>query len=222
MDYSRSQYISSLWSIQESLLQTYRSIFITLESIFIGISITLQVVNSADVVTGKAAFLLQTIMPPILFVGLYINTAWMKVASTRGLSVHFLQTLLRRCEHPETYKNDVNETTEVFTRLRRFQDDKEYRKEQMSKDDFIGGDYTRGTLGITLPLIFYFYWFVTSLYSILSSLDMIKKGVPIVSIATYITYSVALFSLYCIIYLIKYMIQKPKNPILDPLSFGQK
>jgi len=41
MDYNKASYISSLWSIQESLLQTYRTIFITVESIFVAISITI-------------------------------------------------------------------------------------------------------------------------------------------------------------------------------------
>ena len=75
----------ALWSIQEALLQAYRSIFITAESIVIGIAVAIAASSpiSALVLAG---------------LGLLLLWMWHRVCSERALDVSLVQWLLRRAE----------------------------------------------------------------------------------------------------------------------------
>lgn len=75
----------SLWSIQESLLQAYRSIFITAESVIFAIAAAIA--NS----TPYSAIILT-------FLGYFLLWMWHKVCANRALDVSFTQWLLIQAE----------------------------------------------------------------------------------------------------------------------------
>lgn len=75
----------SLWSIQESLLQAYRSIFITAESIIFAIA-------AAIASTEPSPALMLT------FLGYFLLWMWHRVCANRAIDVSFTQWLLARAE----------------------------------------------------------------------------------------------------------------------------
>ncbi|WP_108944467.1 hypothetical protein [Shewanella halifaxensis] len=200
MDHSKSSYIAALWDTQDSLLQNYRSLFITIESIFIAVSITIQGFNIPDL----------TFLAPIVLIGLYVNKSWLEITSARGLSVHFLQTILRRHENPTLYPNDIMETREPFERLRLFQDNAAYRAEQMSKNDFITGDFSRAALGSVIPCIFFVYWLFSSIFIFFKFLQDTPTYSQIIH--TYTWGAIVLFTTYLTGALILKMLRKERNP----------
>jgi len=145
--YELEQYIVSLWSIQDSLLQSYRSIFITVQSIFIGIIFAFT--QDSNIKLSYATI--------IIFIGLFTNIIWINLSNDRGLSVLYLQTLLRRYENSGS-DMELN----IFGNLRRFQDDWKFRKQEISKEDFIRPDATRNALNFWLPLVFFIFWVINS------------------------------------------------------------
>jgi hypothetical protein len=203
VDYSKSSYISALWDTQDSLLQNYRSLFITIESIFIAVSITIQGFNIPDL----------TFLAPILIIGLYVNKSWLEITSERGLSVHFLQTILRRHENPTDYPNDIEEKREPFERLRLFQDDLNYRKIQMEKDDYIKGDFSRAALGSVIPCLFFVYWLFSSIFIFSNALAFEITYTSLIH--TYEWAAIVIFTLYLTGYLIVKMLQKERNPVYE-------
>jgi len=77
--------VLSMWSIQESLLQTYRSIFITAESVVFAI---------AAAIAGL--YPLSAVLLTVL--GFFLLWMWHKVCSNRAIDVSFVQWLLIRAE----------------------------------------------------------------------------------------------------------------------------
>jgi hypothetical protein len=75
----------SLWSIQETLLQSYRSLFVTSESIVFAVAVGVST-------SSAAAFTLLSI------VGLLILWMWHVVCGNRGVDVSFAQWMILRCE----------------------------------------------------------------------------------------------------------------------------
>lgn len=200
MDYSKSSYISSLWSIQDALLQSYRSVFITIESIFIAVSITIQGFEVPDPI----------FLAPVLIIGLYVNKSWLEITSSRGLSVHFLQTLLRRHENPTKYPDPEMETAEPFERLRKFQDDADYKKAQMKAGDFIAGDFTRAALGSVIPIIFFAYWLFSSMYITINHAPITHEYVAVIQF--YMWVAIVILAAYLFGNLAIKMIRKETNP----------
>ena len=200
MDYSKSSYIGNLWAIQDSLLQSYRSVFITIESIFIAVSITIQGFSVPD----------PLFLAPVVLIGLYVNKSWLEITSSRGLSVHFLQTLLRRHENPSEYPDAEMNTIEPFERLRKFQDNAEYRKIQMKYPDFIAGDFTRAALGSIIPCIFFSYWLFSSIYITFNFIPSDHTYIGLIKFYAWV--SIVLLALYLFSNLIIKMLQKEDNP----------
>jgi hypothetical protein len=91
----------ALWGIQESLLQTYRAVFITVESVLFGIAV-------AAVKDDPVAGLLLTGL------GLFVVWMWNRVCSSRAKDVSFVQWMLEQTE------NGVP-VPKPFLCLRRFQ-----------------------------------------------------------------------------------------------------
>ena len=91
----------ALWSIQESLLQAYRSIFITAESIVIGIAVAIAASSPI------AALVLSGL-------GLLLLWMWHRVCSERALDVSFVQWLIRRAE-------EGSDVTTPLSDFKRFQ-----------------------------------------------------------------------------------------------------
>lgn len=148
----------SIWAVQDSLLQSYRSIFLTSISIFAALALSLKQ-------SQEAIFLSYFVS----IFGLYVNILWINLTWERGQSVFFLQTLIRRYETAEASGVDADDDevppANVFTMLRQFQDDSNYAAAEYKKPDFISPDPARSGLNFGLPCLFLVFWFTQTLYS---------------------------------------------------------
>ncbi|MGC2047042.1 MAG: hypothetical protein WA635_00305, partial [Gallionella sp.] len=77
--------VLSMWGIQDSLLQAYRSIFITAESIVFAIAAAITTLNPWSAIA-------------LTVLGLVLLWMWHKVCSSRAVDVSFVQWLLARAE----------------------------------------------------------------------------------------------------------------------------
>lgn len=76
----------ALWGTQESLLQNYRSIFISTESILLSLSVTVLSI-------GHPLFSLLLVAP-----GIFLHSLWRSICSSRGRDVSFSQRLIEKIE----------------------------------------------------------------------------------------------------------------------------
>jgi len=129
-----------LWSIQESLLQAYRSIFITLESAII-------VVSSIFLASASPK---AYIVLPIIFLGLGLIPIWMGVCHARARAVAFIHWLMQRHEAGETIANP-------YSHFRQFQHNRRYQDIDVEKDSHfisLSTSVTRKRMDVHLPMTF--------------------------------------------------------------------
>jgi hypothetical protein len=98
-----------LWSIQESLLQSYRSIFITVEAVLFALATFGMTSDGTAVVIGL----------PIALLGLLLIPAWMAVCNARARAVTFVHWMIQRFEAGE-------DVPQPYTAFRQFQTDRMY------------------------------------------------------------------------------------------------
>ncbi len=75
----------AMWGIQDSLLQSYRSIFITAESVVFGIAAAITSIKPPGAIV-------------LTILGLVLLFLWHKVCFSRSVDVSFVQWLLARVE----------------------------------------------------------------------------------------------------------------------------
>lgn len=75
----------SLWDIQESLLQNYRALFITVESIILAVA------------AGFAVSIPVAVLP-LALLGFWLVYVWREVTSNRAKDVSFVQWMIGHCE----------------------------------------------------------------------------------------------------------------------------
>jgi hypothetical protein len=85
----------SIWGIQESLLQAYRSIFITAESVVFAIAAAITSINSWSAIA-------------LTVLGLVLLWMWHKVCWNRAIDVSFVQWLLTRVEEGADITNPLS------------------------------------------------------------------------------------------------------------------
>ncbi len=107
----------ALWNTQESLLQDYRSIFISSESILLSLSV-------AVLSLGEPFFAIILTIP-----GIFIHSLWRAICTARGRDVTFSQRLIEKVELGDIKELDV---------LCEF---KRYQKEFHSKKGYILNDW---------------------------------------------------------------------------------
>lgn len=138
----------SLWAIQESLLQTYRIIFISMQSILVAFGSILA--------QGESAIF------PLIGISVLAMFAlwfWISICTARGQSVYLMQYLAIKAESGDT----VHEPLQI---LKHFQNG---HYPDIGKDPcFIAlkGGLTRKKMERWLPILFFavwvFIWFITS------------------------------------------------------------
>ncbi|MDH5301956.1 MAG: hypothetical protein OEW58_11400 [Gammaproteobacteria bacterium] len=129
-----------LWSIQESLLQAYRSIFITLETAIIVIA---TFILSSGTSNGYIAI-------PIILLGLGLIPIWMGVCNARARAVAFIHWLIQKHESGET-------VAYPYSHFRQFQHNRLYKNIQVEKDPVfisLGKSTTRKRMDVQLPMVF--------------------------------------------------------------------
>ncbi|MCP1499112.1 hypothetical protein J2Y86_003819 [Pseudomonas migulae] len=146
--------IFSLWGIQESLLQAYRSIFITAESIIISVAATIAT-------SSPVSALMLT------FLGCFQLWMWHRVCANRAKDVSFTQWLLARAEEGA----DVSAPLACFKRFQAgnvitindrsvWRDIEKAMVSHVHDEQFIAmtNSPTRRWMEIYLPLLFLLLW----------------------------------------------------------------
>jgi hypothetical protein len=158
----------ALWSIQENLLQWYRAIFITSESIFFTFAITLS---------ANSNYLFSLVLAVLGF-GYVI--LWYVVCNSRGRDVTFVQWVTKKAEGTLSKKQLASLSEGVVTTFKKYQDgeeDKENLNNRINKGKFAGelvtddtdfkhmlGSPTRKRMDRWLPTIFGVIWILFSIY----------------------------------------------------------
>lgn len=132
-----------LWSIQESLLQSYRLIFITAESVLFAFATF--VVATMHVSIWVAG--------PIILLGLGLIPIWIAVCNARARAVTFIHWLIQRYENGE-------EIEQPYSRFRELQEDKDLQREVEANADFrrLRNSKTRRRIDREVPILFGIMW----------------------------------------------------------------
>jgi hypothetical protein len=150
----------SIWNIQETLLQYYRTIFITAQAVVFAIAATIAVSSSPWV-----AFFLMVL-------GIVMMKIWTGVCHNRARDVSFVQLLLIREERGEG--GDL--AASPLTSLKRFQSsgntaDKKLRAEIEADTEYqqMLGSVSRVRMDKQLPNLFWVLWGVLFIYIMFAS-----------------------------------------------------
>ena len=138
----------ALWSIQESLLQTYRSIFISAQSIVAGFAV-------AIVTTHKYLAVILLIVLGVFFLRL-----WVAVCRSRALDVTFIQWRILKAEEGEP-------TPKPLSALKEFQSSKTFQGKPVLQEERFENDaksLTRHRMDRQLPFAFEIIWFLLTVY----------------------------------------------------------
>jgi len=141
----------SIWGIQDALLQSYRSIFITAESILVAISVTM--------------ISLKTPIFCIIFsiLGFYVLCLWQSICNARALDVSFIQWLLLKMDSDGIL---VEKPVDAF---KQWQIDKTFKEVNVLTEenfiDMVAKSETRTKMEVKLPKVFKFMWILLVIFS---------------------------------------------------------
>ena len=153
----------TLWSIQDTLLQTYRTIFLTGESIIISISAVFLSVNANKSGVNGLNFSISIsdgIFMALFFIGVVILYLWFTICHARGYDVSYVQSMIMKFEKgSEKGNNDILDGG-VLSDFKVWQRKKNYCKKcYLAEVDFLRSR-TRKKMEVILPLAFFFVWVV--------------------------------------------------------------
>lgn len=129
-----------LWGNQELLLQTYRTIFIGMQSIFVAIGSYLA--------QDEKAFISLAAITVMAFFALWL---WVTICRVRGQSVYLVQYLALKAENGEV----INKPLEI---LKHFQDFPCLEIRRDAKFIALANGATRKKMEVWLPVLFGLVW----------------------------------------------------------------
>ncbi len=129
------------WQIQESLLQSYRRLFLTSETIIFSVASII----AAESQPNKLVFLILLILGSVL---LYF---WFQIGKARGLDVSYFQMLLLRAEKGEEIKD-------LLTNFKKWQFLDKKEKNKILAKFKLEKSRTRTTMEIYVPSLFIILW----------------------------------------------------------------
>jgi len=143
-----------MWSIQDSLLQAYRSIFITAESVVFAIAAAITTLNPRSVIA-------------LSVLGIVLLWMWNIVCRNRAVDVSFIQWLLARAEEgsdvsaPLTHFKDF-QAGKIITVAGRsvWRQVKRDQQGQVNDQPFVSmtKSPTRRWMEVYLPMVFLILW----------------------------------------------------------------
>jgi hypothetical protein len=148
----------TLANYQDNLLQNYRLIFISSQTIVISIA-TLIVSITPN----------KWIIFPLLFIGLILLYLWYSISKHRGFDVSYCHMQLIKIENNETLTQDENNKPFVVFKKWQKSKDKEEILSNFDKEHDIKllDSPSRKSLGLYLPLIYFIMWAFLLLYVII-------------------------------------------------------
>jgi hypothetical protein len=146
-----------LWSVQESVLQSYRGIFISSQSFLLSGASILFALSIQNPIIQWAIY-------PVAVLGFSLSLLWKKLTDERGRAVYFCQSLIIKYERDK-------EIPPPLTALKEFvREEKNNQVEYMKNDEeYIFVSDKDGTEGFTrkslqkMPIIFICLWPVFAL-----------------------------------------------------------
>ena len=141
-----SERLVSLWTMQDSLLQWHRAIFITAQSVLLGL---------AAAVAPTARFPASL----LVFPGVILVCAWLRLCNARARSESYLQMLVLESEDGKTPEKPLN-------LYHKFQSNREYQREIRASEPFkrLRWTVTRRLIDVLLPMVFLVLWVLLIVY----------------------------------------------------------
>ena len=147
----------SLWTTQDTLLQGYRSMFLTTESLLIAVAVTL-------LATSPNANIL-----PLILLGVIVIYVWRLITRQRSRDVSFVQHLILSCEEGKYVENPFStfkDYQKSWLNAQKYQidyinsasEDFDYKGVFFSKGQPFIKWGTRKHMEVTLPLIYFCAW----------------------------------------------------------------
>ena len=151
----------TMWSIQDSLLQSYRNLMLTSQSIMLGIAI----------VSVQSRYPLIAFIPAIP--AFLLNRSWQPLARSRGFDVFYFQWQMLRLEAHQQIRPDVLTGFKEWQRLT-IKD----RHVRLCEDPIgreLLGSPTRRKLDEVIPRTFRFCWLPVLLFALAATLRNIGE-----------------------------------------------
>lgn len=148
--------ILSIWSIQDSLLQSYRSIFLSSQSVLFSISVFIA--------TSKEPLFMFFIFP----IGLYLLYLMFKLTRKRGMGVWYCQLHILKIEN-----NEYNQSKDFMTEFKEFMTAK-YKKnrneiENSNYSKILLKDSIRKSMDFKISIIFLILWLALSIVTLVNT-----------------------------------------------------
>jgi hypothetical protein len=140
----------SHWQIQESLLQSYRGVFLTSQSIVFAVASIL----ATSVSPNKPVFILLTTL------GLVLLYYWYQLANARGLDVSYFQMMLMKAERNEKLES-------ILTNFKTWQKLNADDKIRILNEFGLSQSRTRITMEIYLPALFLILWIALAIITLI-------------------------------------------------------
>ena len=150
-------FLITLANYQENLLQTYRIIFISSQTIVISIA-TLIVSITPN----------KWLIIPLLIIGLFLLGLWYNISKSRGFDVSYCHMQLIKIENNENLTPD--EKNKPFSTFKKWQnEDKEsiLLKFDTEHNENLLNSPSRKSLGLYLPLVYFIMWIFIILFVII-------------------------------------------------------
>jgi len=167
--YCLKSFLTNMVMWQDSLLQNYRLIFISSQSILLPLSVLIFVNFWSEYVSQNSSLPFPPlpalfIMFPLLAVGLCILYYWIKITHNRGLDVSYIQMQLLKYEgYRGKYLSNREQTSPFIAFKKDWQDEKSSREKEEILTKFEEKfllDYTRKRMEKYLPSCFYTLWMI--------------------------------------------------------------
>jgi hypothetical protein len=129
------------WQIQESLLQSYRGLFLTSQSIIFAIASIIATNPNPE----------KFVFSILLVQGIILLKFWFEIGIKRGLDVSYFQMLLLKSEKGEATNN-------IMTNFKEWQSKDRKSKIKILKEFKLDKSRTRTKLEIYVPTLFVFLW----------------------------------------------------------------
>ena len=141
-----------MWSIQDMLLQSYRTIFLTSQSVLFAVGVF--------VAAGSRA----TLALPLAVIGLFLIFPWIGIVNNRGYDVWFFHLRLLRIEKQLPVPDDL------FTQFKSWQGkDLKAKQKELSSDELgklLLKGKTRPILDWWIPIAFCACWVLVAIFVI--------------------------------------------------------
>jgi hypothetical protein len=151
----------SHWSIQESLLQSYRGLFISSQSIIFSVAaliVTAEAKTPENGIINIASFL------TLLVIGILLLKYWVDICRARELDVSYCQLAILKIE-----KENETQVVNFMTEFKIWQTLPEIKKKEILSNTQLSESQTRKRLSRHLPILFLGLWVISTVLLVIKN-----------------------------------------------------